>query len=190
MARPLAFDPTRVTDLALAEFWRLGFDGCSISDLTQACGINRQSLYNRFTDKRGLFQAALSRYCERMDQALAPLGTPDADLPELATFIRQTLALQQTMDTGACLLVITAFSPRIIDPDIRRTVEDGAARTRTAFAGILGRNGISDPTAAANYLYTVMTGLSALSRTGGAPNDVDQILNFAFATLIHKEHAP
>jgi AcrR family transcriptional regulator len=187
MARPLAYDPDLVTDRALGLFWRLGYDGASISDLTAACGINRQSLYNRFTDKRGAFRAALARYSELLDRALAPLASPGAGLPELIAFIRQTLALQQSMDTGACLLVITAFGPQIADPDIRQTVEEGAARTRAAFAAVLARAGTPDP-AAADYLYAVMTGLSALSRTGGAAR-IDDTLTLAFRTLTHKDPA-
>jgi TetR/AcrR family transcriptional regulator, transcriptional repressor for nem operon len=189
MARPLAYDPDLVTDRALGLFWRMGYDGASISDLTGACGINRQSLYNRFTDKRGAFRAALARYSELLDQALAPLAGPGAGLPDLIAFIRQTLALQQTMDTGACLLVITAFGPQIADPDIRQAVEDGATRTRAAFAAVLARAGTPDPAAAAAYLYAVMTGLSALSRTGGAAR-IDDTLTFAFRTLTPKDPAP
>jgi AcrR family transcriptional regulator len=187
MARPLAFDPTLVTDRALAAFWRLGFDGCSITDLTMACGINRQSLYNRFTDKRGLFQAALARYCERLGQALAPLTAPKAGLDDLGSFILAALAQQQAMHSGACLLVITAFGPQLDDPDIRRAVEQGASRTRDVFGDVLARSGVPHPAASADYLYAVMSGLSALSRTGASDSSVRSTLSLALETLTPKE---
>jgi TetR/AcrR family transcriptional repressor of nem operon len=187
MARPLAYDPMLVTDRALAVFWQRGYDGCSIADLTTACGINRQSLYNQFTDKRGAFLAALARYTERLDAALAPLQAPDATRDDLADFLRQTLALQHQMNSGACLLVITAFGPQLQDADIRHAVEAGANRTRNAFAALLARQSVPDPDAAAAFLYGIMTGLSALARTGGAPEQIEATLDIAFAALTPKE---
>ncbi len=187
MARPLAFDPELVTDRALAAFWRLGFDGCSITDLTEACGINRQSLYNRFTDKRGMFVAALARYCERLEQALAPLADSAAGLDDIAAFILAALAQQQAMHSGACLLVTTAYSPQLDDPDIRRTVEQGASRTRAVFRDVLARGGLPDPVASADYLYAVMSGLSALSRTGAPMTAVHSTLDLALETLTPKD---
>jgi TetR/AcrR family transcriptional regulator, transcriptional repressor for nem operon len=186
MARPLAFDIDAVTDRALLAFWQRGYDGCSITDLTQACGINRQSLYNAFTDKHGMFQAALARYLDRLDAALAPLAQPGAGLTELRAFVEGTLALQHQTNSGACLLVITAFSPHVADPAIGAAVRTGADRTRTAFRQVLLRH-CNDPDAAAAYLYTVLNGLSALSRTGGSADNITATLTHVFATLSPKD---
>jgi AcrR family transcriptional regulator len=186
MARPLTFKIDDVTDCALAAFWRLGYDGCAISDLTAACGINRQSLYNTFTDKQGVFLAALVRYNQRLEAALAPLFADDADLASLRAFITHSLALQHQMHSGACLLVITAFSPHITDPAIAQAVAAGDARTRDAFCCVLKRQ-MPQPQAGAAYLYTVLSGHSALSRTGGSPADIDAALALAFTTLTASE---
>jgi AcrR family transcriptional regulator len=45
-------------------FWREGYQGASLSDLTAAMGINRPSLYATFGDKEALFHKALVRYAE------------------------------------------------------------------------------------------------------------------------------
>jgi TetR/AcrR family transcriptional regulator, transcriptional repressor for nem operon len=163
-------------------FWQRGYDGCSIADLTKACGINRQSLYNRFTDKNGVFLAALARYNTRLDQALAPLADPGAGLAELRAFLQTSLAVQHQANSGACLLVITAFSPHIADPRIFAAVQSGADRTRSAFQQVLARH-CKDPAGAAAYLYAVLSGLSALSRTGGGAESIGAALTHAFATL-------
>jgi AcrR family transcriptional regulator len=190
MVRPIAFDPEDVAERALAAFWQRGYDGCAISDLTAACGINRQSLYNHFGDKRGAFCAALARYLAMVDQAVAPLGLPEAGRPELESFVRNTLALQQKMDTGACLLVITAFSPQIADPDIRLAVDAGATGTRAAFADLLAQAGVEDPAASAAYVYAMMSGLSALARTGATRREIDATLRHALDTVFEKENVP
>jgi AcrR family transcriptional regulator len=43
-------------------FWRKGYLGTSLSDLTNAMGINRPSLYAAFGNKKSLFRKVLDRY--------------------------------------------------------------------------------------------------------------------------------
>jgi AcrR family transcriptional regulator len=54
----------KALDAAMQVFWRNGYEGASLSDLTQAMGINRPSLYAAFGDKGTLFRKALDRYAE------------------------------------------------------------------------------------------------------------------------------
>jgi AcrR family transcriptional regulator len=62
MGRPRSFDAGRALDRALQVFWRKGYEGTSLSDLTEAVGVNRPSLYAAFGDKKALFRKALDRY--------------------------------------------------------------------------------------------------------------------------------
>src|ERR1700674_4986058 len=68
--RPRAFDVDQALDRALHLFWRKGYEGTSLSDLTRAMGINRPSLYAAFGDKETLFRKALDRYVEGPDAYL------------------------------------------------------------------------------------------------------------------------
>jgi AcrR family transcriptional regulator len=43
-------------------FWRHGYEGASLTELTRAMGINRPSLYAAFGDKAALFREAVARY--------------------------------------------------------------------------------------------------------------------------------
>jgi len=60
--RPRGFDAERALDRALNIFWREGYEGASLSDLSKAMGINRPSIYAAFGDKEALFRKALDRY--------------------------------------------------------------------------------------------------------------------------------
>src|SRR6185312_6508146 len=60
--RPRAFDAERALDRALNVFWRKGYEGASLPELTKAMGINRPSLYAAFGNKEALFKKALDRY--------------------------------------------------------------------------------------------------------------------------------
>jgi AcrR family transcriptional regulator len=62
MGRPRSFDIDSALNRALSVFWRKGYEGASLSDLTKAVGVNRPSLYAAFGDKEALFREVLDRY--------------------------------------------------------------------------------------------------------------------------------
>jgi AcrR family transcriptional regulator len=64
MGRPREFDPDKALDVALHVFWRRGYEGASIADLTEAMGITKPSLYAAFGNKEELFRKALDRYVD------------------------------------------------------------------------------------------------------------------------------
>lgn len=62
--RPREFDIDKALDKALRIFWRKGYEGASLPDLTKAMGISRPSLYAAFGNKESLFKRAIERYAE------------------------------------------------------------------------------------------------------------------------------
>ncbi|CAO3460049.1 Transcriptional regulator, AcrR family [Azospirillum argentinense] len=60
--RPRAFDRDEALAKAADTFWRLGYEGASIADLTAAMGITPQSLYAAFASKADLYREALEWY--------------------------------------------------------------------------------------------------------------------------------
>jgi TetR/AcrR family transcriptional regulator, transcriptional repressor for nem operon len=188
MPRPREFDHDEVLVRALGLFWLRGYDGTSITDLVAATGVQRQSLYNVFADKAGVFRAALACYIARVTESLAPLDEPGAGLPAIRRYMEGVLEVQR--DFGGCILVKTAFGPAIIDPDVRTAVETGAELVRARFRAVIARaqrrgqvaEGVSPPAAAA-YLYAVLNGLAALVATGGDRKHVTTTIDHALASL-------
>jgi AcrR family transcriptional regulator len=62
--RPRSFDVDRALDRALQVFWRKGYEGASLPELTRAMGINRPSMYAAFGNKAALFRKVLDRYAQ------------------------------------------------------------------------------------------------------------------------------
>ena len=98
--RPLSFDPDKALDRALDVFWRKGYEGASLADLTKAMGINRPSLYAAFGDKEKLFRKVLDRYAE------GPASYSSAALEEPTSRAVVERLLYGTADMLTCLRAI------------------------------------------------------------------------------------
>lgn len=62
--RPREFDADQALEQAMLLFWKQGYEGTSLSDLENAMGITRKSMYAAFGNKEELFRKALQRYTE------------------------------------------------------------------------------------------------------------------------------
>ena len=185
--RPRDFLEDEVLDRALMAFWRLGYEACSITQLVKYTGVQRQSLYNSFGDKDGLFLAVLKRYEAHSAAELAALRTPEATLSDVRRYMERVLGIQSARGCGACLLVQTAYGTQIRNARVRRVVMSGASAVRAGFVGAIERavrrGELPERTHVeqyAAYLYAVLNGLSALRRTGGSDEQVAAVLNQVF----------
>lgn len=60
--RQWTFDRDEALETALDLFWRHGYEGVSVADLTKAIGIAAPSLYHAFGSKADLYREVLRRY--------------------------------------------------------------------------------------------------------------------------------
>lgn len=78
--RKLEFDKQQALEAAMHVFWKKGFLGASLADLTEGMGINKPSLYAAFGNKESLFVQAtehyLNTYAKPKNEHLYHTGTP------------------------------------------------------------------------------------------------------------------
>ena len=65
MARPVEYDKQVVLDRATELFWSNGFKSTSITDLVDATGLNKRTMYDLYGDKQGLFDECLHHYLQK-----------------------------------------------------------------------------------------------------------------------------
>jgi AcrR family transcriptional regulator len=75
--RPREFDVDQALGRAMQLFWRQGYEGTSLADLTRELGITRPSLYAAFESKEALFLRALDLYEARAGYRQAALPVRD-----------------------------------------------------------------------------------------------------------------
>ena len=182
--RPRAFDPDEALNAALKVFWKKGYEAASLTDLTQAMGINRPSLYAAFGDKEALFRKVVERYVSgtacHFQQALGE-ATARAVVERL---LRGSVDLAtDPTKPGGCLLVQGA--PSLGDRGDRVRAELGARlqdgemslrrRLRRARAeGDLPKS--ADPADLARYVVTVNQGLAIQAALGASRADLLRVV--------------
>jgi AcrR family transcriptional regulator len=131
------FDEPAVIAAALDVFWRHGYAGASINQLTEATGLSRSSLYQRFQDKDGLFQEALSAYIERvLQRALAVRAATPRD--RLDALLREFLPREgRGKRPPGCLLARSGSELVDIPAAGRALVIDGLRRQRAMLEDLL-----------------------------------------------------
>src|SRR5690242_20314011 len=140
--RPRAYQPEVALARALDVFWKEGFAGTSLDDLSAATGMNRPSLYGAFGDKRELYiksyQGYRDRARQRMGEAFAA-DLPMRDLLERIYSIALDMYLSGKDGPRGCFTVMTATSEAVSDPAIRELVLTGLVETDRFFARIFKR---------------------------------------------------
>ncbi len=129
IGRPREFDRDRALDAAMRVFWRYGYEGASLTELTAAMGINRPSLYAAFGDKAALFREAVARYGAGPGRYVRrALGQPTARLVA-ETLLRGAVAnATDPTHPGGCLWVHGALATGPENAPIR--AEIAALRAR------------------------------------------------------------
>ncbi len=186
LGRPRAFDVDEALDRALEVFWSNGYEGASLSDLTDAMGITRPSLYAAFGNKEELFRKALDRYGERASSVLATLEMTSAR-DAIEAFLTQSVGGQCDQERSrGCLLVQGALSCSEESEHVRRELAsrrrliEQSIRQRLIRAeseGDLPPN--SNPADLARYIATISQGLSVQAAGGASHKDLLNVIKVA-----------
>ena len=184
MGRARAFDAEEALDKAMTVFWRKGYDGASLSDLTEAMGINRPSLYAAYGNKQQLFRKALERYGEGPSSyEREALAQPTAR--EVAEgLLRGAADVQTDPHTPAgCLATLgTTYCAEDSSPVGKILIESrlaGHAAIRERFERARAEGDLpadADPKALTHYIGAVVCGMAVLAASGATRNELERVI--------------
>ena len=189
MARPRQFDLDAVLDKAVDVFWGQGYEGTSTDDLEAATGLKRGSLYNAFGNKRGLYLAALDRYCRvEMGEAISVLKEREPTLQGLRALFERAINQAGPADSRrGCLLCNTAIELAPRDPEIADRVRAAIDPLRRAIADklkVLGPHLAADNIeAAADHLASTYMGIRVFDKAGYSKRVLRNIPDHAVKVL-------
>jgi len=172
-------------DRALEVFWRKGYEGASLSDLTEAMGINRPSLYAAFGDKKTLFGKVLDRYAAGPGSfgqvILSTAPTARAAVEQLLT--RAAALLPGGDHPAGCLLVHGALCGTDEATDVGTDLAHRRATTEVALRDRLDRAVTegelppgTDTAALAGFVMAVQQGMAVQARAGATADQLRAIV--------------
>lgn len=193
--RPRGFDPDAALDAAVETFWRRGYDGAGLGELTERMGISRPALYRFFGDKAQLFDAALDRYIQsNMGYVREALALPTAHDVAEAFLIGNARAVTMPGRPHGCLSVQAAVTD---DADAfaslrdnRRAIQELLTErfSRSIAEGDLGPH--EDADEIARFLITVATGFAIRAADGESRDALLALARRSAATVPASPHPP
>ncbi len=191
MARPCEFDENEVLDKAMHTFWQQGYDGTSLEDLLAATGIARQSLYNRFGDKRALFIKALRRYHANGGERLNPLFEQVRPVQNAFRLLFESAATEDDeAKRMGCFMINAAMEMARHDVEIADIVTRNQRAFEERFVGALetGRQRGELPAdfdcrATGRFLVGALFGLKVLAKSDPSSPMLTDMVNLTLNVL-------
>jgi len=186
MGRHRQFDPEAVLDAALDVFWRQGFEGTSITDLTAATGVAAPGLYAAFGNKEALFLKALDRYQEGyLAEVACALSKPDVRVA-VDEFLRRSARRLVERDHPGCM----GINGEIACSDGAESVRLELVRRRRSNEAMLcqrlkrakAENQLPDgttPEDLGRYITTISQGMAVHAKAGATLKELNRIIDLA-----------
>jgi len=187
--RPREFDIDAALGAALELFWHRGYAATSLTELSEAMGIARSSLYTCFGSKHEVLTRAIERYA---DEGLAELERIAVETADPVLAIRRMLLQLAEPGGGAqgCFLVncITELAPE--DPSVVAVAQRVTERVQMLLVDAL----LAVPSASpltrrvavprARALLSTAFGATLMRKNGMARRDVRAMLAASEALIV------
>lgn len=194
LGRRRSFDKDDVLDTLMTVFWRKGYAGTSMSDLTDATKLTKPSLYAAYGNKEAMYCAALGCYVKIQSETVyAALANDERDLFEaLSAFLKASAKGATQPDRPAGCFIVGASCDAVaglLPEEARTRVGEingiGTDMLTQFFQSHLGVRaaGKYDARSLAGYVLVLQTGLVQMAGRGADCASLDQSIEIAIAGL-------
>ncbi len=175
-------------------FWAKGYEATSLSDLMDATGLHKGSLYQAFGDKHTLFIQALKRYLADMlrmkSEVMAQASTPLDGIRAITHGMLDIADGDCTCPKG-CLAINTLVELAPHDPEVQEVMNDHIKRMRGSFAEDVVRGQEAGqirtdktPEEITALMMTFMMGLGTSLRGHLSKDEAHKLLDAQFEAVI------
>lgn len=187
--RPREFCVDHALAQALRVFWEKGYEGTSLSDLTEAMGITRPSLYAAFGNKEALFRKALDLYeREKLAYIQQALGQPTARKLAEAMLRGTVDNVTSEEQPHGCLGVITSVACGPESQSVREEVvkrgEFGKRALIERFQRAKEEGDLPahvDPEGLMRVLIAMLQGISVQANQGATRSELERLVESGLA---------
>jgi len=187
--RPRTFDRDSALEAAVSLFWRHGYEGTSIADLTAAMGVTPPTLYAAFGSKEELYKEVLTRYFDHHGgraRAEALRQEPSA-YRALECYLRNVA--QQFVDPAMPAGCMISTSTLFCAEENKAAADATAAARAMAMAMLEGRFAAAkrdgqlpddvDPADLAHFYGAVVQGMSVQAHDGASVDALNNLIDLA-----------
>lgn len=186
-----SFDVDEAIADAMKVFWEKGYERTSISDLVEATGVPRQSLYNAVGCKRELFIKVLLKYdIEHRRAALSTLEATGEPLKAIRATFERAVSDAFEEECRGCLLINTAMDFPAQNEEVRTVVTAGLREFEAFFRQLVelgqARSEIPesmDAASVASALCALYIGVRVMGRGGFVGAKLETMPDQALALL-------
>ncbi len=191
VGRPRSFDENEALRKALDVFWEKGYDGTSLSDLTEAMGINKPSLYATFGNKDQLFLKAIEMYENRPCQFFYP-ALEEKTVESVAQKILYGAAASFTdrSHPQGCVIVQGALSCSETAAQVKEALmnkrKEGEIKLRERLECAQSHGDLpsdANTAALARYIGTVIQGMAVQANNGATEQELIEVADLALKAI-------
>lgn len=170
--RPRRFDPQDAVAIAQGLFHARGYDAVSVTDVTEALGINPPSFYAVFGSKAGLYAQVLDRWADTEAIPFAEILREDRPVAEALAELLKEAARRYSKNRSAtgCLVL---EGTRSNDIEARECACVANRSAEALIRSYIAARYPDDADRVTDFVSTTMSGLSAKARQG---HSLDQLL--------------
>ena len=185
MARPKEYDKEQVLLAATELFWKKGYHGTSLSELVAATKLNKQSMYQEFGSKSGLFQDCLKYYQNLMGKNVRAILTKEPlSIANIKELFKKQLEYTASDDFKGCLYVNSANEKMHLDSAARDYIDLFFKRIEGLFLDCLKDSfSKSEAKARATYCLNLFAGIMTVGKTNQAKHNDSRFLKLALSIL-------
>ncbi|WP_439656925.1 TetR/AcrR family transcriptional regulator [Lentzea sp. HUAS TT2] len=187
IGRPREFDAEEALQKAMVVFWEQGYEGASLTELTERMGISRKSMYAAFGNKEELFRKALQRYSEgTVSYAVEALQAPTAREVAQNFLTGSVRANTQPGCPAGCLGVqgalVAGATGRVARDILAEWRSGGQGLLRDRFERAVEEGDLpagADPDLISRYVMTIANGMAVQAAGGAAREELQRVADAA-----------